>query len=210
MSDEKAGVGVRGLVRAVGVAVGMVLTSPLALIARLDMLLGRDEWFKSFAQLLSLFPGRTGSYLRVGFYYQTLKHCSTSWTMQIYSKFTHPEASVADGVYVGMHSTLGRAELGRNVLIADYVQILSGKHQHGRPGSWTGKHDGGQLTSVAIGANTWVGGGAIVMSSIGEGCIVGAGSVVTGPVPSGVVVAGNPARVLREAQTSATVAGTDG
>jgi len=54
-------------------------------------------------------------------------------------------------------------------------------------------------TRVKRGAS--VGSGATILCgvTIGEGAIIGAGSVVTKDVPDGAVVAGNPARVLREA-----------
>jgi acetyltransferase-like isoleucine patch superfamily enzyme len=38
--------------------------------------------------------------------------------------------------------------------------------------------------------------------TIGEGATIGAGSVVTKAVPDGAVVAGNPARILRQAVVS--------
>lgn len=197
-ASQNKRLGIRGAIQAAGISVAIVLTSPLALLAKADMvILGRDEWFKSFAQALSLLPGRTGSYLRVGYYIQTLRRCSSRWTMQIYSKFSHPEVVVSSGVYVGMHSTLGRVSLGRNVLIADYVQVLSGRHHHGTSESWNSAERGGNLKSLSIGASTWVGGGAIVMSDVGENCIVGAGAVVTKPVANGTVVVGNPARVIQ-------------
>jgi maltose O-acetyltransferase len=53
---------------------------------------------------------------------------------------------------------------------------------------------------IAIGSDTWIGGGAIICPgvTIGSKTVIGAGSVVTRDVPAGVFAAGNPCRVIRE------------
>ena len=47
----------------------------------------------------------------------------------------------------------------------------------------------------------WIGTGAVVRPgvTIGDGAVQAAGSVVTSDVPGRVLVAGNPARIIREA-----------
>jgi acetyltransferase-like isoleucine patch superfamily enzyme len=56
-------------------------------------------------------------------------------------------------------------------------------------------------TTVKKGAS--IGSGATILCgvTIGEGATIGAGSVVTKDVPEGAVVAGNPARILRPADS---------
>jgi maltose O-acetyltransferase len=54
---------------------------------------------------------------------------------------------------------------------------------------------------VEIGSDVWVGGGAMILPGvrIGSRAVIGAGSVVTRDVPEGVFAAGNPCRVIRDA-----------
>jgi virginiamycin A acetyltransferase len=194
----------RRAVRSFFYAIACLLDSPLLLLARTQYAInGRDEFFKSFGQLLSLFPGRFGSYMRVAFYRFTLSRATSAWSMQIFSKFTHPEGSIGRDVYIGMHCTIGRVHIADHVLIADYVQLMSGRHQHSRAEERFTGSDSGVLEVISVGRGSWIGGGAIVMADVGTGCVVGAGSVVTKPVPDGCTVAGNPARVIREAAVPA-------
>lgn len=59
----------------------------------------------------------------------------------------------------------------------------------------------GESKPVIIEDDVFIGMNALILKGVrlGAGCVVGAGSVVTRAVPPGTVVAGNPARVVREA-----------
>jgi len=64
-----------------------------------------------------------------------------------------------------------------------------------------GKHiPGGEMESVIIEDNVWIGAGAIILKGvhIGKNSIVGAGSVVTTHISQNMIVAGNPVRSIRK------------
>ena len=78
------------------------------------------------------------------------------------------------------------------------VHIISGLRQHGFENLDTRiKDQPGELSSVSIGEDTWIGNGAIVAADVGKKCVIGVGSVVVKPIPDFVIAAGNPARVIK-------------
>ena len=86
--------------------------------------------------------------------------------------------------------------LGDGVLFGPNVSIYCGTHSVSVKERKQGLE---RSLPVAIGRDTWVGGGSIIMAgvTIGKGCTIGAGSVVTKDVPDWSVAAGTPCRVLR-------------
>ncbi len=89
--------------------------------------------------------------------------------------------------------------IGSRVLFAPGVQIYAATH----PTSPSIRRTGLELGQpIAIGDDVWIGGSAIICPgvSIGAGTTIGAGSVVTKDIPTRVVAAGNPCRVLRDAE----------
>ena len=93
--------------------------------------------------------------------------------------------------------------IGDDVQIGPNVQLLTPTHPvepEPRRAKWEAAEP------IAIGDNVWLGGGAIVLPgvTIGENTVVGAGSVVTRDLPANVVAVGNPARVVRRLDDSAT------
>ena len=66
--------------------------------------------------------------------------------------------------------------------------------------------DGSSSSSPKIGNNVEIGSNAVIIGAIkvGDNAVIGAGSVVVKDVPPGAVVVGNPARVIRILNATAT------
>lgn len=181
-------------------AISTVIVFPLYLVyLLLSIPGGSDAVFASHSQLISLLPGKTGSFLRNSFYRLTMTRCEQGVVFSFGSLFSQKDTEISSGTYIGPQCNFGSCSVGRDCLIGSGVHILSGKQQHtiddlDRPI----REQGGKLTKVQIGDDCWIGNGAIIMADVGSQCIVAAGSVVVNPVEDRLVVAGNPARVIRE------------
>ena len=177
-----------------------VLMIPLILSYKfLSILSNQDSLLAGYSQLLSLLPGKTGSYLRAAFYRFTLTRCAPNALISFGVLLSQQDTEIEEGVYIGPHCNIGRCRIGNNTLLGSGVHIMSGKGQHNfdDPDKPI-KDQGGTFTKVHVGANCWLGNGALIMASIGDNSVVAAGAVVVSDVPSHVVVAGNPARVIRQ------------
>ncbi|MFM8272551.1 MAG: acyltransferase [Gemmata sp.] len=161
-------------------------------------LLGRGRALESRSQLLSLWPGLTGQYLRRAFLQQVLARCHPSATVEFGTLFSQPGAMLDENVYVGPRCILGLVHLERDALLASNVQIPSGgKTHHFDDPSKPIREQGGERKLVTVGAGAWIGTGAIVLADVGKGTVVAAGSVVTRPLPDNVIAGGVPAKVIR-------------
>jgi maltose O-acetyltransferase len=105
-------------------------------------------------------------------------------------------------VYVNMSCVFLDAAtitLEDDVQLGPCVQLLTSDHPRD-----AAQRAGGLESArpVSIGARAWLGGGVIVLPGveIGRDTIVGAGSVVTRSLGPGVVAAGNPCRVISDAE----------
>lgn len=167
--------------------------------------------FTIWAQYLALVPGLPGDYLRVAYYRLTLKNCHPESRIQFGSFFAHPEATVAQGVFIGPYCVMGKAYIGERTQIGTAVQLLSGRKQHTRTAD--GRIGGAApegFESIAIGADCWIGAQAIVMADVGPRTTIGAGTVVIRPLPSGVVAVGNPARIVQPTANNSAAAPQSG
>ena len=187
----------RSLVQRVSLFVASLAVSPLLIAWYLAGLRGRSPFmFAGCSQFLSLFPGRTGSYLRRAFYRRTVLACADDAHIEFGTVLAHREVSIGPAVYIGTFCSLGKVTIGENVMIGSNVDILSSRHQHRRVNGRLMGSESGTFSMVEIGADTWIGNSAVIMASVGRGCIVGAGSVVVKSVRDGATVVGNPAREI--------------
>ena len=94
--------------------------------------------------------------------------------------------------------------IGKNELIAPYVQIYTATHPLSVSERIIKEEDGTRyLTStkpVSIGDNVWIGGNSVICPgiNIGNNVTIGAGSIVTKDIPDNMLAFGNPCRVVRE------------
>ncbi|MFX0556699.1 sugar O-acetyltransferase [Maribacter sp. CXY002] len=94
--------------------------------------------------------------------------------------------------------------IGKNGLIAPYVQIYTASHPLKASERIIGKGIGSRyLTStkpVNIGDNVWIGGNSVIFPgvTIGHNVTIGAGSVVTKSLPDNVLAFGNPCKIRSE------------
>ncbi|MEZ6135221.1 MAG: acyltransferase [Pirellulaceae bacterium] len=150
------------------------------------------------SESIAKIPGFRGVYSRQAFYRFTLAACGRDVYIGWNSVFSMAEAIVGERAFIGRFCSIGFADIGEEVMLADGVQILSGGREHDTGDAKRSMHEQGQtLRQVRIGRGAWIGAGAIVMAEVGEHAIVGAGSVVTRPIPAGAIAVGSPAKVIR-------------
>jgi virginiamycin A acetyltransferase len=176
----------------------MLLVSPLIITHILVQLLRKEGIFIFSTQLLSIVPGKLGSYLRIAFNRITTTYCDTESVIGFATLFSQIDTEIHKGVYIGPQCNIGMCSIGENTLIASGVHIISGSNQHSFSDLSTPiQQQGGNYIKVSIGKDCWIGNGALVFANIGDHSIIGAGSVVTKDIPAYSIAVGNPARILR-------------
>jgi acetyltransferase-like isoleucine patch superfamily enzyme len=154
--------------------------------------------FGATSESIARIPGMRGVFSRQAFYRSTLASCGQDVSFGWMSVFSMSEARVADRVYIGRFCSLGYADVGEEVMLADGVQVLSGGHEHTRDDASQSMQSQRQAYQVVrIGRGSWIGAGAVIMADVGEHCIVGAGAVVNKPIPDYSLAVGVPARIVK-------------
>jgi virginiamycin A acetyltransferase len=161
-------------------------------------ILGKDRALEGSTQLLALFPGLCGDYIRRAFLAWTIRECDPTATISFGTILSKTATRIGPNAYIGPYCSLGSVTIERDVLIATGVHILSGARMHGTEDVGRPIRDQpGEFTHLTIGAGSWVGAGAVVMADVGRDSVIGAGAVVAKSVPDAVIAAGVPARVIR-------------
>ena len=174
--------------------------SPLWLLYRLEaLILKRNEVFYGYSQLLCLFPGIVGNYIRFAFYRMSTASLGDDSCISFGVTLAHPDIRIGRGVYIGPWCNLGLCTVEDDVLFGSDVHVISGFNQHGHDDiSVPMREQRGELLNVKIGRDSWIGNKAVVGNHVGEKSIVGAASLVVNEVPPYSVAVGNPAKVIRD------------
>ncbi len=179
----------------------ILLLSPVLVLDYLARRSGvqSDAVFVACAQFLSLFPGKTGNFLRKNYFRFAMSACASDCLIGFNVLFSHRGTEVGHGVYIGPQCNIGLCRIDRATLLGSGVHVLSGKGQHNFDDLDTPiQEQGGHFEKISIGEDCWIGNGSIIMANVGAKCIIGAGSVVTRDIPDYSIVAGNPAKVIRQ------------
>jgi virginiamycin A acetyltransferase len=176
----------------------ILLSIPFYILLLITPTSHRKSMFSTLSQLLSLLPGKLGSYYRKAFYHLSMQQCHFNGVIGFGTLFSNPDTEIDENVYIGPQCNIGKSVIGKNTLIASGVNILSGKNQHNFDDINTPiQQQGGQYEKILIGEDCWIGNTAVIMANVGNKVIVAAGSVVVKDVPSYAIVAGNPAKVIK-------------
>lgn len=180
-------------------AVALVVALPFALIAHAGKYVRMPGLYLGIAQLLSLLPGVTGTFLRVAYYRMTLRRFGKNSEILFGAIVTKMDARIGDWCGIGVNTTVGSADIEDKAVIAGGCSILSGGRMHDFSDPSKGPlESGGVYVRVRIGEKSFVGDRSVVMANIGKQTIVGAGSVVVKDIGDMVVAVGSPARVVKE------------
>jgi len=146
----------------------IALMFPLLVIFRIGSFFGqKDSAFWGISQLLSLFPGLWGSYLRKNFYRLSMTHCDKDCAILFGTIFSQADTEIGKDVYIGPHCNIGRCKIEDHCTLGSGVHIMSGKRQHNFDDLNTPiQEQGGIFEKVSVGEDTWIGNCALIMANV--------------------------------------------
>src|SRR5829696_6322249 len=80
-------------------------------------ILGKDRALEGSSQLLALFPGRSGEYVRRAFLAWTIRECDPTATVSFGTILSKTATRIGPNAYVGPYCSLGSVTIERDVLI---------------------------------------------------------------------------------------------
>ena len=111
------------------------------------------------------------------------------------------QIKIGDNSCLGRYSSIpNKIIIGKNVLMAPYVEFISSNHIYKDINIPIIKQGYTKPTQFIIDEDVWIGTKVIFLpkaNNIGKGAIISAGSVVTKPVPPYAIVGGNPAKIIK-------------
>lgn len=179
--------------------ISLLLVSPLyGLLLLSEKMVKTDQPFQGCSQLLSLFPGVPGNYLRQQFYCLTLAECHDDCCIEFGTRINQRCVELGHRVYIGTNCCIGLCRIEDDVMLGSNVDIVSGKGQHNFDRlDIPMREQGGAFEKIVIGEDSWLGNSSVVMSNVGSKSIVAAGAVVIKDVEPFSIVGGNPAKLLK-------------
>ena len=142
-----------------------------------------------------------------------VEYSTVSKNAKVWGKSKLFHSSLGDYSYVGRHSRLIYADVGKFCSIGGTVNVGMGTHtlnklstspifteaHNSTKHQWTNVSSDNPYRRVKVGNDVWIGNRALIMGgvTIGDGAVVGAGAIVTKDVPPYSIVVGVPAKVRR-------------
>ena len=174
-------------------AIAAIVTSPLLLAYRVGAI-----GFMTCGRLLALIPGGAGILVRRFWYRRTLAACGADVVVEWMSVLKTPAIRIGHRVHIGSFCFIAECDLRDDVMIGQYSIVQGGPHTHGFERTDVPMvSQPGQLRTVTLGPDVWIGAGARILTDVAEGTVVGAGAVVTQTADPFTIVAGVPARKIR-------------
>ena len=176
-----------------------ILDTFVSLLVIYFTLLTKFVGFEHMAMRISRIPYRLGIKVRYRFYRTHLKSVGTNVTFSYGSLVTNTKTVIGNNVRFGPYNSIGLANIGNDIITAQYVHILSGSKQH----SFSNRdipiwRQSGVIQCVELEGDNWIGANVVVMANVGIGAILGSGSVVVNDIPSMSVSAGSPCKKIKD------------
>lgn len=165
--------------------------------------------------MIHYFLGFLKNFIRCGISFVAIIDAQSriSRKSKIYRFAKVANSSIGDYSYVGPHTWVINAEVGKFCSIAPNCKIGLAAHsvnflstspiftetKNGTGHSWSKTNFFNPSNLTVVGNDVWIGERALIMGGvkIGDGAVVGAGAVVTKDVPNYAIVGGVPARLIR-------------